>query len=239
MQPLPSELIEAAALPYRGAGRYAWNFAKGKLRHDPVFAAVLRLGMLPGEGSLVDLGCGQGLLLSLLAAAKAQHAAGRWPRDWPAPPARLALRGIDAQADRVRVARDALGASARIDLRDLRDLRDLDLRPCSAITLLDVLLYMGAADQERVIEKAAAALEPGGLLLLREPDAGAGFAYHATKWGARLDAALRGRFAQKLCCRSAASWKAELERRGLAVEAQPMSQGTLFANVLFAARKVV
>jgi SAM-dependent methyltransferase len=236
MHPFGSELIEAAARPYRGAGRYAWNFARGKLRHDPVFLALLRLGILPDRGSLVDLGCGQGLLLSLLTAAKEQHAAGRWPPDWPAPPARLALRGIDSHADRVRLARGALGGGAQIELRELRE---LDLQPCSAIVLLDVLLYMDEAGQERVLENAAAALEPGGLLLLREPDASAGFAFQATKWGARLDAALRGRLAQTLCCRSAASWQATLQRRGLAVDAQPMSQGTLFANVLFVARKVV
>jgi hypothetical protein len=90
-----------------------------------------------------------------------------------------------------------------------------------------------------MIEKAAAALEPGGLLLLREADAGAGFAFQATKWSAGFDAALRGRFGQQLRCRSAAHWSDALVRRGFAVDAQPMSQGTPFANVLFVARKVV
>ena len=78
------------------------------------------------------------------------------------------------------------------------------------IVLLDVLLYLDEAEQERVIEQAAAALEPGGLLLLREADAGAGFAFRLTKWSERLDAALRGKFAQQLHYRSAAHWIAEL-----------------------------
>jgi predicted TPR repeat methyltransferase len=104
--------------------------------------------------------------------------------------------------------------------------------------MLDVLLYLGEAEQARVLDGAAAALEPGGLLLLREPDAGAGLAYRITKWSARFDAARRGGFA-RLSCRSAARWTAELASRGLAVDAAPMSEGTPFANVLFAARKVV
>ena len=37
----------------------------------------------------------------------------------------------------------------------------------------------------------------------------------------------------------AARWIADLSRRGFAVDATPMSQGTPFCNVLFVARKVV
>jgi SAM-dependent methyltransferase len=236
MDPLLRQLLEIAARPYGEAGRLARHFARGKLRHDPVFLCLLRRGLLPDQGSLVDLGCGRGLLLSLLKAAKEQYASGRWPLDWPAPPMHLALRGIDSHAGRVRLACRALGSGAQVDLQDLHH---LELRPCSAIVLLDVLLYLGEAEQERVIEKAAAALEPGGLLLLREADAGAGFAFRVTKWSARFEAAMRGGLRQRLRCRSAAHWTAELARRGFAVDAQPMSQGTPFANVLFVARKVV
>jgi SAM-dependent methyltransferase len=239
MDPRLKPLFEAATQPYLAAGKHAWHFARGKLRYDPVYFSLLRRGLLPDRGGLLDLGCGQGMLLSLLKAAKEQYAAGRWPLDWPVPPVHLALRGIDSHAGRLRLARRALGASAQVDQRDLRDLRDLDLQPCSAIVMLDVLLYLGEAEQARVIDKAAAALEPGGLLLLREADASAGFAFRMTQWSARLDAAMRGRFGQRLFCRSAARWTAELAGRGFAVDAEPMSQGTPFANVLFVARKVV
>jgi len=60
-----------------------------------------------------------------------------------------------------------------------------------------------------------------------------------TKLSARFEAALRGKLAQPLHCRSAARWIADLSRRGFAVDATPMSQGTPFCNVLFVARKVV
>jgi hypothetical protein len=72
-------LLEAASRPYAAAGRYAWHFARGKLRHDPVFMYLLRHGLLPDRGSLLDLGCGQGVPLSLLKAAKAQYQAGLAP----------------------------------------------------------------------------------------------------------------------------------------------------------------
>jgi SAM-dependent methyltransferase len=236
MDQLTSRLFEAATRPYRAAGRYAWHFARSKLRRDPVFLALLRHGLLPDRGSLLDIGCGQGLLLSLLNAAKEQYHAGLWPPGFPVPPMHLGLRGIDSHAARVHLARQALGGSAQVDLRDLRD---LDFRPSSVIVLLDVLFYLGEAEQARAIEKAAGALEPGGLLLLREADAGAGFAFHMTRWGERLAGALRGEFGQSLRYRSAACWMAELATHGLAVKALPMSEGTPFANVLFVASKVV
>jgi SAM-dependent methyltransferase len=234
MDPQVRPLFEAATRPYIGAGQYAWHFARGKLRHDPVYFSLLRRGLLPDRGSLLDLGCGQGVLLSLLKAAKEQYQACLWPRDWPAPPLNLGLRGIELSAGRVQVARRALGDSVQVDLRDLRD---LDLQPCSVIVMLDVLHYLGEAEQGRVIERAAGALEPGGLLLLREADAGAGFAFRVTRWGERIAGALRGEFGQQLHYRGAVHWIAELAGRGFAVSAEPMSEGTPFANVLFVAKK--
>jgi SAM-dependent methyltransferase len=225
-------LFEAATRPYLAAGKHAWRFARGKLRYDPVYFSLLRRGLLPPYGSLLDLGCGQGILLSLLTAAK--HQAGAWPDDWPSPPS-LALRGIDLSAARVGTARRALGAQAQLDRGDVCD---LDFQPASVIVLLDVLFYLGEADQARVVEKAAAALEPGGLLLLREPDAGAGMSFHVTKWVERLACAARGALRQRLHYRSTAQWMAQLATHGLVVQTMPMSDGTPFANVLFAARKV-
>ena len=234
MNPQLRPLFEAATRPYAGAGTFAWRFARGKLRHDPVFFFLLRRGLLPDRESLLDLGCGRGILLSLLKAAKEQYQAGVWPRDWPAPPLNLGLRGIEVSESRVRAARHALGDSARVDLCDLRN---VDLPPCSVIVMIDVLFYLDNEEQRRLIEKATGALEPGGLLLLREADADAGFVFQATKWSERIACALRGEFGQQLHYRGAGRWIAELAGRGFSVRVEPMSEGTPFANFLFVARK--
>jgi SAM-dependent methyltransferase len=235
MEPQVRPLFEAATRPYIAAGRYAWHFARGKLRHDPVFFSLLRRGLLPDRGILLDLGCGQGVLLSLLKAAKEQYQAGSWPRNWPAPPLNLGMQGIELRQDRVQSARCALGGAVQVNPGDLRD---FEFPRCSAIVILDVLLYLGEAEQGRVIERAAGALEPGGLLLLREADAGGGAAFRVTEWSERIAGALRGEFGRRLHYRSAVHWIAELAGRGFAVDAEPMSEGTPFANVLFVARKV-
>jgi SAM-dependent methyltransferase len=234
MSPEIRPLFEAATRPFAGAGRYAWHFARGKLRHDPVFFSLMRRGLLPDRGTLLDLGCGQGILLALLTAAKEQYRAGAWPRDWPPPPLHLDLRGFDLRKDRVETARQALGSDAQVTQGDLRG---LDLEPCSVIIVFDVMLYLSEAEQQRLLDRAAAALEPGGLLLLREADAGAGLPFQITKWSEQVNAALRGDFGQALHYRSAIQWLAELAGRGFATGAEPMSEGTPFGNVLFVARK--
>jgi SAM-dependent methyltransferase len=235
MDPQLRPLLEAASRPYAAAGRYAWHLARGKLRHDPIFIYLLRHGLLPDRGSLLDLGCGQGVLLSLLKAAKARYQAGLWPQGWPAPPLDLDLRGIELRQDRVRAAQCALGDGAQVDLHDLRD---FEFRPCSVFVMLDVLHYLGAGDQLPVLEKAAHALEPDGVLLVREADAAAGFAFQVTKWCERIAQAGRGRLRNSLHFRSREEWVAALEKLGLGVRVEPMSAGTPFANVLLVARKV-
>ncbi len=234
MDPQVRLLFDAATRPYQGAGRNALHFARAKLRYDPVYFFLLRCGLLPDRGSLLDLGCGQGILLSLLHATKGLYRAGTWPLSWPPPPLNLDLNGIDLREDRVRAARRALGDSVQVEARDLRD---LDFRPCSVIVMLDVLFYLCEEEQRCVLQKAAEALGSGGLLLVREADAGAGLAFRATRLAERLLEALRGHLRNRLHYRSASQWVGLLESFGFSVGVEPMSEGTPFANVLFTARK--
>jgi hypothetical protein len=87
-----------------------------------------------------------------------------------------------------------------------------------------------------VLQKAINALSPGGLLLLREADACAGVRFFITHWSERLTAAARDRSWRKLHYRGAGAWVSLLEELGLAVDAEPMSEGTPFSNILFIGR---
>ncbi len=234
MDPLHKALLDEAARPYHAANPFVRQFALGKLRHDPVFSALLMHGCLPDRGTLLDLGCGQGLLLALLVAARDQFSRGQWPQGWPPPPLNLALQGIELDPDRTLAAQRALANRARVTQQDIRD---AVFPPCSGAVLLDVLMYLEEHDQLRVLEKVAGALEPGGLLVLREADASADFAFRVTRWCERMLEILRGRLRTRLHYRGAVQWAGLLETLGFSVTAEPMSAGTPFANVLFLCKK--
>ena len=224
MTPLEFELVvEKATRPYRSSGRYAWYFARGKLRHDPLFRSITRRVLPRQEGKILDLGCGQGLLFAWLAAAGERPARGA--DGW---------HGMELSPGRVKIARRALDGLARIDCCDIRT---SDFPSASVIAVFDVLQYMSAEDQYRVLEKSARALEPGGTLLLREADAGAGLRFRVTQWAERIVGAARGELRQNLHHRAVREWSAVLDQLGITVTTQPMSEGTPFANILYVGRK--
>jgi len=227
-------LRERTAYRYLAGGMFHWEFVRGKLRWDPVYFALLRTGALPAAGRLLDLGCGRGILLALLATAREQAERGEYPPDWPPPP-HLDLHGIEGNPRTVEVARAAMGGEARLDEADLREVAGLPA--ATVILLLDVLHYLPAPAQEELLARAAAALEPGGLLLLRDADAAAGRSFTATRIQERACALARRHWHQRFHYRTLAEWRDLLERNGLAATAEPMAQGTPYANVLVVGRK--
>src|SRR4029077_7352253 len=66
------ELVRAASDRYLNSSIAAWEFARGKLRGDPVYRTVVCSGILAGGGTLLDIGCGSGLTLALIAEARAR-----------------------------------------------------------------------------------------------------------------------------------------------------------------------
>ena len=235
MSPDFDDLIATATRPYGRAGRYAYRFARGKLRYDPVFQAVLKHGLLPKRGRLLDLGCGLGLLLALLSQARSQYQAGQWFAGWPTPPPNLQLSGVELEPWKVAAATQALGDKATIRQGDIRN---IELPQCAGIVILDVLYYLNAAEQRQVLQRIASALQPGGVLLLREGDTAGRLRFHITRLVERLCCLSRGQGWLPFHYRSAKEWVKLLQELGFSVESLPMSHGTPFANSLFRATRV-
>ncbi|SAK46628.1 tRNA (cmo5U34)-methyltransferase [Caballeronia hypogeia] len=238
---VPTALIETASRPYRAAGRFAWHFALGKLRHDPFFAHVLAHGLIPDGARILDLGSGQGLLAAWLVAAHAWHrenAARAWPAHWPAPPMPHSIHGIDLTPRDIERARIALKAhEARIRFV-CGDIRAAAFPQADVVIACDVLHYVDADAQEAILRRVRASLAPDGALLLRVSDAAAG-------WRARVDRAVdfgvqvaRSGRTGGLTCRSEAQWLALLEELRFRANIRPMGHGAHHANRLIVAQPI-
>ena len=236
---LPPGLLERAARPYRAAGLHPWLFARGKLGRDPIFAGLLRLGLIPHRARLLDLGCGQGLLTALLLAAEASARDIGWPTQWAEAPRGVTLRGIDFVARDVRRAQCAVMASGADSARarfEHADIRKADFGAADVVLLLDVLHYLDWDSQRQVLEGVRDCLAPAGTLLLRVADANAGLSF---RFGRFVDKAVligRGLRGAQLCCRPLAQWQQLLKALGFSVRTLPMHAGTPFANLLLVCR---
>ena len=229
-------LLEHASSPYRELGQFNFGWARGKLGHDPIFAALLEHRLLPDGAQVLDLGCGRGLLAAWFLAAERLAAAGLWSRT-PPPPTNLSFRGVELMAREADCGNQALqplyGERVRLSGGDMRD---ADMSGIDVVAVLDVLHYIPHADQERLLDRIRAALKPGGLFITRVGDAGGGLRFRSSQLVDRCISFAQGHRLGRMWCRPLADWVRAFERRGFAVQAQPMSQGTPFANVMLVSR---
>jgi SAM-dependent methyltransferase len=229
---LPAGLLDSASAPYRAASRFAYKFARGKLRGDPAYRAILERGLLFGRRRILDLGAGQCLLAAWLQAAQRCYARGVWPPHWPPPPTELSLRAIELMPREVECARRALGATVEVLQADIRS---AEFGPADAVVMLDVLHYVAAPSQPAILQRVRAALPAGGVLLLRVGNAGSGVRFAYSRLVDKLVMLARGHGLVTVHCRSVAQWAQLLRECNFESEAVPMSEGTLFANVLLIA----
>jgi uncharacterized protein (DUF2062 family) len=232
-----TRLTAAAADRYLGTSITAWEFARAKLRGDPVYRAVLSSGWLRPGGTLVDVGCGPGLLLTLVAQAVADARAGLWPpAGWPPAPVDLGLHGIELRPRAADLARHALGDAGEIQTGDALQATLPPRVDCVAV--FDVLHMLDADAQAPLLARLAAAMPAGALLLVREADASAGWRFRMVRLGNRITALTRGRWRAHFAFRTADGWRELFATLGFEATVAPMGEGTPFANVLIVARRL-
>jgi SAM-dependent methyltransferase len=224
-----STLVESASAPYRRSGRFAWHFARGKLRRDPVFGHLIARGLIAPHSRVLDIGCGQGLLASLVRAAAALASQGRWPSAWAAAPIDVHVAGIEVLARDAARAHAALGDDAEVLCADMRTAA---FPAADTVVLLDVLHYLSIAEQDAVLVRARDVLPAGGRLVLRVADAASRARFAASSWVDRLVTLARGQGIGRHAGRTLAAWQQRLRELGFAVASEPMHRGTPFANVL-------
>lgn len=209
--------LDAAVARYAPQGKMAEGFARGKMKADPAYAAVLDY-LRPGM-TLLDVGCGEGYLLALAAEAVGG----------------LTLVGFDHDPRRLASAEAALtGLDARLWSADARA---VDVPLADAICVLDVLHYQPAAEQDTILARLAHALKPGGVLLVRDGRSDGGWRSGVTALSERVAMAFGRHRGDGVYFRPQAELEAALTSLGLEVRAADCADRTPFANVLYEARR--
>lgn len=219
--PRPWQVTARVKERYLPQGRAKAGWAFGKTSFDPVFWALHE--RMPAAGSWMDVGCGEGLLAAYLAAAG--HT--------------LDAHGIDPDAARVGQATGGETAGApEAQKFAVGDARTSDLQgPHDVITCIDVLHYLTPVEQSLVLDRLVAALKPGGLLLIRDPDAGRGLRGALTVGAERALVAGGRHQGEGVRPQGAAGLLALLADRLEGVKVEDCSHGTPFANVLLSGRR--
>jgi uncharacterized protein (DUF2062 family)/SAM-dependent methyltransferase len=224
------DLVRQASDRYLGVSITAWEFARGKLRGDPLYRSIVCSGLLPDGQTLLDVGCGSGLMLALLAEARSRVRSGAWDSGLPRPPLFERMVGIDIRPRVVDVARQALGADAEIFEGDARQLTS---STHDAVLICDVLHMMSFDEQEQVIAVTRRSLRDGGVLVVREADAAGGWRFFVVRAGNRLKSIVLRNWRQRFYFRTQLEWCALFARHGLAVTEMANGGRTPFASVLF------
>jgi 2-polyprenyl-3-methyl-5-hydroxy-6-metoxy-1,4-benzoquinol methylase len=114
------------------------------------FAAVA--AVVPTSGRILDLGCGHGVFSLHLALGSPERS----------------VVGVDVDTDKLGIA-EAAGALAAAGLEFRPGSAEVvPAGPWDAVTVLDVLYLLDEAQLRQLVTDAAAALAPGGVLVIKE-----------------------------------------------------------------------
>jgi 2-polyprenyl-6-hydroxyphenyl methylase/3-demethylubiquinone-9 3-methyltransferase len=210
--------LERAVHRYRSAPTFARAMVHGRAFLSDL-AFVDRY--VPRHGFIVDLGCGHGLFANLLAEA--------------APNRRIL--GIDVDERKIEVARATIQGREMLRFENGDIIQDA-LPKCDAVTIVDVLYLLSAADQEAVLRKAAEALVENAPLVVKAQERAASPRYALTYAQELVTIALgiTRTSARRFHFPSRAEAVAMFERAGFLVDVIDMP-GRPYTDVVYLARK--
>ncbi|MET0813945.1 MAG: class I SAM-dependent methyltransferase, partial [Pseudoxanthomonas sp.] len=195
--------------------------SRAKLGSDPLYPGVLQ-ALRGSEAPLLDLGCGLGLL------AHALRLDGQ----------ALAYRGVDNDAAKIARAQNVADKNGLADTSfEVVDLANVTPQHQGSVAILDVLQYLDADDQQRLIASVVAMLVPGGRLVIRTAlgdDSRRGRTSRITDRLANLIGWMQFR---PRCYPDAPALRAQLDAAGLHTTFSPLYGNTPFNNWLIVAAK--
>lgn len=211
------------------AQRTRFHYVRVKLLSDPIARLIADIaGGTPGAlGEVLDVGTGAGQLpILLLELGRATRARGF---DWDQAKIEDAQRAAEGGPNRLRPALDAEFRRA--------DAREGAMGEADTVLLIDLLHYFRVEEQDAILHRAAAAVRPGGRLLVREADTEQGWRSFITLLEERVFTALRVNRGERVRFRPAREISALLTELGFTCETRPAWGKTPFSNVLILATR--
>jgi 2-polyprenyl-3-methyl-5-hydroxy-6-metoxy-1,4-benzoquinol methylase len=202
--------------------RRPWHrdYARGKLRFDPIYAfaaGIIDDSALP----LLDIGCGLGLLGCHLR----EHGF------------RGDYLGLDFDRNKITAAREVMPHYERLVFED----NSAQSLPAFAghVALLDVLHYLAREDQQTLLREAAARVAPGACLIVRNVLREPGWRFRATVVEEFVLHAMRWMRSPARHFPLREEIEQPLRAADLAVETQPLWGNTPFNSFVLVARRAL
>lgn len=109
--------------------------------------------LLPTKGQIYDLGCGYGFLDYFLYMKSGQRT----------------IIGVDYDSDKITVANHSYLKNDKLKFIE-GDIMDVHVQNADAVVILDVLHYLSAENQKKLIRSSFEGLNVGGILIIRDGD---------------------------------------------------------------------
>ena len=214
--------IASAYLPLHPLGnRWDYYYSRAKLGSDPLYPGVLQ-ALRGSTAPVLDLGCGLGLL------AHALRLDGQ----------AMAYRGVDNDAAKIARAQQVAGRNALADA--VFEVVDLAAGPPAhrgSVAILDVLQYLTAEQQQRLLADTIGMLEPGSRLVIRTALGDESRRGRTSRITDRLANLIGWMQFRPRCYPDAGAIRAQLQAAGLETTFSPLYGNTPFNNWLIVATR--
>ncbi len=135
---------------FRDSGWLTRLYLTIKLKICPVLAVET---YIPRRGTIVDLGCGNGLMAALGMLGSEERR----------------IRGFDLDPKKVAAAGRLKARWPSLNF-EVADLTAMNFPACDAVTIVDVLYLIPRIQQDAILRNCYRSLRPGGRLVLKEMD---------------------------------------------------------------------
>ena len=203
---------------YRTAGSATRAYLKIKLKICP----LLQLEELfPKEGTIIDLGCGNGLFPNILSLGSS----GRQ------------IIGLDLDDQKIEIADATKIPDAQITYQT-GDVVGVDYPQGDVFTLVDVLYLIPYDKHEAILQKCYRSLPPGGILIIKEMDITPRWKYVWNLIQETLAVKLIGfTLGERFYFRSQKDYSDILQRTGFSVKTFPMHKGYWYPHIAYICTK--